>query len=202
MTAKKDLPNWRELYRDEAVEGMPWYFPDIDPDLARALDARGLTSGRALDLGTGPATQAFALQARGFNVTGSDLSSHAIERAKARADQESKHIQFVQDDILATRLQGPFDVVFDRGCFHVFAPEQRAQYVRTVAGLVAPSGVLFLKCFSEQQPGDYGPYRLSPKDIEASFGEAFEIVSIERTVYQGPLPQQPLALFCTLRTKR
>jgi hypothetical protein len=43
---------------------------------------------------------------------------------------------------------------------------------------------------------------LSPQDIEDTFSEAFEIVSIERTVYQGPLPQQPQALFCALRIKR
>lgn len=201
MTEPKTFPNWQDLYRDEAVERMPWYFPDIDPDLARALETRGLKAGRALDLGTGPATQAFALQARGFDVTASDLSSHAIDRAKARAAREGKHIQFVQDDILSTHLQGPFDVVFDRGCFHVFAPELRPNYARTLASLVAPGGVLFLKCFSEQQPGDFGPYRLSPKDIDSTFGEAFEVLSIDRTIYQGTMAEQPQALFCTLRKR-
>lgn len=202
MTEKKVLPNWQEFYRDQAVEHMPWYFADIDPDLARALDARGLKSGRALDLGTGPGTQAFALQARGFHVTASDLSPHAIDKARARATQENKHIDFVQDDILSTRLRGPFDVVFDRGCFHVFDPELRPRYVRALAGLVEPGGIVFLKCFSEQQPGDYGPYRLSPNDIEHIFGGAFEVVAIDRTVYQGTMAEQPQALFCTLQRKR
>lgn len=144
----RPFPNWLEFYRDQPVEQMPWFYAELDPDLERALAAHRLDSGRALDLGTGPATQALALAKRGFVVTASDLSAHAIEQGRARATEHGLQIDFVQDDILSTQLAGPFDLVFDRGCFHVFAPEQRPRYVETLAALVAPGGLLFLKCFS------------------------------------------------------
>jgi 2-polyprenyl-3-methyl-5-hydroxy-6-metoxy-1,4-benzoquinol methylase len=193
------FPNWNEIYRVQPVESMPWYLPGLDPDLARALTDHGLTQGQLLDLGTGPATQAFALAELEFQVTASDLSSDAVAQGQARAESQGLRIQFIQDDILDTRLTGNFDLVFDRGCFHVFAPEHRATYARTVAGLIKPGGLLFLKCFSEEQPGDFGPYRLSVREIEETFAPAFEVLSIEHTVYQGTMALAPKALFCTLR---
>ncbi|MET0388867.1 MAG: class I SAM-dependent methyltransferase [Polyangiales bacterium] len=193
------FPNWHELYRDQTAESLPWYYPGIDPDLDRALNARHLTSGRALDLGTGPATQAMALAERGFEVVGSDLSGEAITQAKQRFGTRNPRVRFVQDDIVNSTLSDQFDLVLDRGCFHVLAPEQRARYAQTLAGLVVPEGHLFLKCFSEDQPGDLGPYRFSPREIEATFKPAFEILSIERTIYQGTLDPPPQALFCILR---
>ena len=64
-----------------------------------------------------------------------------------------------------------------------------------------PGGFFFLKCFSDAQPGDVGPYRLTAKEIETTFEGAFEIVSIVRTIYQGTLAEKPKAFFCTLRRR-
>jgi 2-polyprenyl-3-methyl-5-hydroxy-6-metoxy-1,4-benzoquinol methylase len=195
------FPNWNELYGQQAVETMPWYYAALDPDLERGLAEQKLVSGRLLDLGTGPGTQAFELAQRGYQVTAADLSQQAIDQARAKSAERNLAIDFVQDDILASKLTGSFDAVFDRGCFHVFAPELRPTYASAVAKLVRPQGVLFLKCFSELQPGDIGPYRLTKREIETTFETAFELVSIVPTIYQGTLAEKPKAYFCTLRRK-
>lgn len=52
------FPNWEELYRNDTVEALLWYWPSVDPDLETALARKGVASGRALDQGTGPGTQA------------------------------------------------------------------------------------------------------------------------------------------------
>lgn len=198
----RPFPDWHKIYEQQPVERMPWYYPDLDPDLARALESRGLRAGRALDLGTGPATQAYALAALGFDVTASDISEHAVEQGRAGAAERGLTIDFVRDDIMNSQLHSGFDLIFDRGCYHVFAPECRAPYAQTVARLLAPTGTFFLKCFSEEQPGDIGPYQTRPEEIRKTFGEQYEILAIERTVYQGTLPVLPRALFCTLRLKQ
>ena len=200
MTARP-FPDWHKIYKDQAAERLPWYYPDLDPDLARALEARGIKAGRVLDLGTGPATQAYALAALGFEVTASDISEHAVEQGRAGAAERGLKIDFVRDDVLHSQLRAGFDLIFDRGCYHVFAPELRGHYAQTVARLLAPTGTFFLKCFSEEQPGDVGPYQTSPEEARRVFGEHFEVLAIERTVYQGTLPVLPRALFCTLRLK-
>jgi methylase of polypeptide subunit release factors len=75
----KDFPDWETLYKTQKIEAMPWYNENLGSDLENELDQRKITSGKLLDLGTGPATQAIWLAKRGFNVIGSDLSEAAIK---------------------------------------------------------------------------------------------------------------------------
>jgi 2-polyprenyl-3-methyl-5-hydroxy-6-metoxy-1,4-benzoquinol methylase len=195
------FPDWREIYRERPIEQMPWFCPELDPDVAAALDRLGLTSGKALDLGTGPGTQAIGLAKRGFDTTGSDVSEAAVADASRRAEAAGTAVRFVADDILASELGETFDVVLDRGCFHVMAPEQRPKVVASIAKLVRPGGYLLLKTFSAKQPGDFGPYRFTPADIGEAFLSAFDIESIQETIYQGQLVPPPFALFSVLSRK-
>jgi cyclopropane fatty-acyl-phospholipid synthase-like methyltransferase len=190
---------WDERYQQQAVETMPWFYPELDDDLAQALDALGLRSGSALDLGTGPGTQAIQLTRRGFDVTATDLSEAAIRLAQERAQALGLAIRWQQDDILSSRLIGPFDLIFDRGCFHVLPPEWRQDYISTVAGLLKLGGFFFLKCFSQLQPGTEGPNRFTPAQIQSIFSSRLEVHSVSETVYQGTLDPLPRALFCVMQ---
>ena len=193
------FPGWEERYQQQAVETMPWFYPELDDDLRLALDQSGLRQGRALDLGTGPGTQAMQLAQRGFDVTATDISAAAIRLAHAKAEAQGLTVSWRQDDILSTRLTGPFELIFDRGCFHVLPPERRADYVVTVAGLLAPGGSFFLKCFSHLQPGTHGPNRFTPEEIQAIFRSQLVVHAITETVYQGTLDPLPRALFCVMQ---
>lgn len=191
--------HWEALYRAQDVESMPWYYPDLDPDFQKALADAGVEGGKALDLGTGPGTQAMALAGMGFSVTATDISRTAVEKAKIKAAAKGLKVTFLVDDILETRLKTAFDCVFDRGVFHVLDPESRPTYVATIRNLLAPKGRLFLKCFSDKQPGNEGPYRLSPTQIRKQFTPALNVVSISESVFHGTLAGEPKALFVVMR---
>ena len=198
MNQRRELPDWKQLYREKEVETMPWFNPNLDPDLDQALTKLNLHTGTLLDLGTGSGTQAMVLAERGFTVTGTDISDAAISRAKGIAQEKGLDIDFRQDDILNSNLNQEFDFIFDRGCFHVFQPEQRQDYVRVVSRLMKPKGYLFLKCFSHLETREEGPYRFTAEEIGEIFGSQFNVCSVEDTVYQGTLEQFPKALFCIL----
>lgn len=191
-------PGWDQVYRSNSGERMPWYYRELDPDVARTIDAYRLR-GRAVDVGTGPGTQAIALAERGFDTTGTDISPAAVEAARTR-DTKGR-VRFVVDDVLASRLDERFDLVFDRGCFHVLPAARRADYVRAIAARLAPGGMLLLKCFADDQPGEGGPSRFSPDDVRQIFGGMFDVLEITRTIYHGTLEPPPRALFCVLRAR-
>lgn len=198
MTTQREFPDWEQLYRNQDVESMPWFNPELDLDLDEALTNLNLQTGTALDLGTGPGTQAMALAERGFEVTATDLSETAIEKALAKAKEKGLDISFRQDDILNSKLDQKFDFVLDRGCFHVLPPEQRQNYIRVVDSLIKPKGYLFLKCFSHLETREAGPYRFTPEEIKDIFRSRFNVSSVKETLYYGTLEPLPRALFCVL----
>lgn len=203
MSDQRQFPDWASFYEQNETTGMPWYYAGLDPDLEQALGALNIHNGTALDLGTGPGSQAIELSKRGFQVTATDLSEAAVRKAGELYLQQQIEqpplITWLADDILNTGLSGPFDLIFDRGCFHVLPPATRPQYVATVSKLLESGGHLFLKCFSRLQPGEVGPHRFTAEEIELIFGTHFRVCSVTETVYQGQLDPLPKALFCVLQ---
>ena len=195
----KDFPDWETLYKTQKVETMPWYNENLDSDLEKELAERKIiTDGKFLDLGTGPATQAMWLAERGFKVIASDLSEAAISRAKKIYSKE-KNVNFVVDDILNSKLNdNEFDYIFDRGCFHVLLPADRKKYINKIKKILKANGILFLKCFSDKEPRQEGPYKFSQDEIRDLFSESFQIHSVKETVYQGTLDPFPKALFVVM----
>lgn len=72
-----------------------------------------------------------------------------------------------------------FDTVLDSGLFHIFSDEHRAAYVEGLKVVTRPSTRYFMLCFSEHQPGDFGPRRVTQTDIRQSFNSGWRIESIE-----------------------
>lgn len=198
----RGFPSWETLYEGDEIERLPWFFRELDPDLAAALDRHGVRApARVLDQGTGPGTQAIALAKRGYAVTASDIAPAALAYASTKAAEAGVTVRFVRDDVLATELTGPFDAIFDRGCFHVLSPESRSAYAAAMHRLLAPGGFLFVKTFSHLQPGNEGPHRFGPDDVRAAFEPRFEVLETLDTVYQGQRDPLPLALFSTMRPR-
>ena len=176
---------------------MNWYYPELDPDLNNALNDYNITSGTLLDLGTGPGTQSIELAKRGFSVTATDISGKAIKLAS----KLSNEVHFINDDILSSKLKQRFDYIFDRGCFHAISADDRVKYVKSVEQLLRKDGILFLKCFSDKEKGEWGPYRFSKEMIIEIFKTSFNVLKINDTVYQGTMNPLPQALFVIMQRK-
>lgn len=193
------FPDWNNLYRQD-VRTMPWYNEKLDADLEKEIKQREITKGRFLDLGTGPGTQATQLAKMGFDVTGTDLSENAVQKAR----KLDGTINFVVDDILDSRLEkNSFDYILDRGCFHVLSTDKWDEYCKKIHYILDENGLFFLKCFSiKGKKQDFGPYKFSEKEIRNIFGKDFVIESITDAVFQGTLPFFPKALFAVMSKKK
>jgi len=198
----KEFPSWDDYYKENDVEKMPWYEKDLDLDLKEEIELKELKEGKFLDLGTGPGTQAAQLAKFGFNVTGSDLSQSAVDRAKKLYPSPL----YVTDDILNSKFpDDEFDFILDRGVFHVFEPEQRPTYLSHIKRILKENGILFLKCMSIEEkdlPGDKGPFKYSKGQIKEFFENGFEIESIKDTVYYGTINPLPKSLFVVMKNKK
>jgi len=192
------LPDWNSIYNEMRVEDMPWYYPELDPDLKKALEDLHILSGSFLDLGTGPGTQAIELSKMGFEVTGTDLSAEAIKKAGQLTDS----VKFIQYDILNSHIDTKFDYISDRGCFHIIPEDKRVTYISKVSTLLNKEGLFFLKCFSDKNPTTgYGPFHFSETMIKSLFDKHFNILYIKESVYQSISSQNNKTLFVVMRKR-
>ena len=198
-STNRKLLTWDDYYKNEKIEKMPWYNEELDFDLKEKLNAMQLHNGILLDLGTGPGTQALQLVKKGFDVIGSDISETVIKRNKIIYENKYQNIKFVGNILDSDFKDNYFDYIFDRGCFHVFSGEDRPKYYNQIKRILKQNGILFLKCFSIDEPMKGGPYRFSQNDIHNIFSKNFQINDIKKTVYQGTLDPLPKALFGVMK---
>ncbi|MFC7618960.1 class I SAM-dependent methyltransferase [Microlunatus sp. GCM10028923] len=105
----------------------------------------GLDAGRALDLGCGEGGDAIWLAGRGWQVTGVDVSSVAIERARAAAlgAEVADRVEWAVADLGSWTGEGSYDLV--TACFfHSPVEPDRAGALRRAAALVASGGRMLI----------------------------------------------------------
>jgi len=182
----------------------PWDTNEPDPHLVELVRSGVIPKGRALDIGCGTGTNVLWLAAQGFDVMGVDVSSRAIEMAKAKSAGAEGRFSFATHDILAAEVpSGPFDFVFDRGCFHVFdEPADRARFAERVAAALRPGGQwLSIMGSTEGPPRDHGPPRRSVRDIANAIEPSLEIVSLRASEFDADLPTRARAWVCLARRR-
>ena len=98
----------------------------------------------------------------------------------------------VWDALALADLHEQFDTVLDSGLFHVLDDERRARYVTSLAAVLAPRGRVLLACFSDRQPGDWGPRRIRQAELRDVFAHGWVIESIEPVLFHTNL-EPPIA---------
>jgi SAM-dependent methyltransferase len=165
----------------------PWDIGTPQSEFVRLAEAGEIT-GRVIDIGCGTGENALYLATRGLDVVGVDGAPIAIERARRKAKERGLTAVFEVRDVLnLSEITEKFDVAIDSGCFHVFDDAERPSYVRNVHQILRPHGRLFLLCFSDRQPGDWGPRRVTQQELRDSFADKFSIESIRAAHFDAVL---------------
>jgi SAM-dependent methyltransferase len=177
---------------------MPW---DIGPrqELVELVENRRIKPCRAIDLGSGTASNVIFLAQHGFDVTGVDFATSAIVLGRKRARGAGVKAEFIKDDL--TKLQhviGTFDFLVDYGTLDDLRPGDRDLYMQNVLPLAHPGSLFLLYCF-EWSPSwweqlllritFFGAIALEPGEVERRFNQYFEIEEIAREINQRGWPR-------------
>jgi len=167
---------WDESYTGSTPA--PWDIGRPQPAFVR-LAEEGLLRGRLLDSGCGTGENTLMAAARGAEAMGVDAAATAIERARAKAAERGVAARFEVADVLDLgRIGLTFDTIIDSGVFHVFNDDDRVRYVASLASAAEPGGTCYLMCFSDRQPGDWGPRRVRRDELIDAFSDGWTIDSI------------------------
>lgn len=177
------------FFNDSYAGEPPWDIGRPQPAFV-ALAQRGEARGSILDVGCGTGENALFFAGLGHAVVGVDGAPAAIAKAreKAREREEASgsklDISFQVHDALALGTLGrTFDTIIDSGLFHVFGDEDRARYVASLATVAQPGTRYFMLCFSERQPGDLGPRRVTQAEIRAAFADGWRVDDIQEAEF-------------------
>jgi SAM-dependent methyltransferase len=165
---------------DESYAGTPaWDIGRPQPAFLE-LAERGVLRGRVLDVGCGTGEHALMAARLGHEATGIDMAPTAIAIAQGKARDRGVTARFlVWDALRLSDLHEMFDTVLDCGLFHVFDDADRVGYADSLRAVLPPGGRIHMLCFSDRQPGDWGPRRVAQHDIRASFRDGWQVDSIE-----------------------
>jgi SAM-dependent methyltransferase len=192
--------DWESIYA--GGQRPPWDIDRPQPAFVR-LAEQGLLSGALLDAGCGTGEHTLLAASHGADALGIDVAAAAIERARHKASERRVAASFQVADALALdQLGRVFDTVIDSGVFHVFDDAARARYVTSLGSVVRAGGCCYLMCFSELQPGDWGPRRVRQDEIRLAFQDEWELSAIAADTFElnhGVGPDSARAWLATLR---
>ena len=167
--------DWDESYAGPLP---PWDIGRPQPAFVRLADA-GALAGAVLDAGCGTGEHTILATSNGARALGIDVARRAIETARAKAAKRGSAASFrVLDALRLATLGQVFDTIVDSGLFHVFDDGARGRYVTALKAVLRPGGHLHLMCFSDRQPGDWGPRRVTADELGAAFGSGWRIDSL------------------------
>jgi SAM-dependent methyltransferase len=148
----------------------------------RELAEQGRLAGRVLDVGCGTGEHALMAAAIGLEASGIDSSPTAIAMAGRKAEERALRARFLTWDALELDALGEsFDTVLDCGLFHVFDDTDRLRFVAALWASMPAGARYYMLCFSDREPGDWGPRRIREAEIRDSFVEGWQVESIEPT---------------------
>jgi SAM-dependent methyltransferase len=170
----KLLDRWDRFYRDGRHP--PWNLGAAAPDLREAVERGDITPCRVVVLGCGTGVNPIYLASRGFDVTAIDIAPTALSIAEADAAKAGVKVRWLLADVLALPPMQPFDLIFDRGCYHNVRYVDAEGFVESLDRLSRPGTKFFvLSCNRDRAPG------VRERTMREDFSELFDFEWIRKS---------------------
>jgi len=182
----------------------PWDIGKPDFNLIETVTKIPIKSCKALDIGCGTGDNSIWLAQKQFQVTGTDVSEIAIEKAKEKALKSNVKCTFFVVDFFKSRIEGaPFGFVFDRGCFHTFdSNKERKKFAKNVASNLEKNGLwLSLIGSADERRQGPGPPQRKANDIVAALEPYFEILSLFSSHFDSNRQNPPKCWVCLMQKR-
>jgi SAM-dependent methyltransferase len=143
---RRKRPWFEEVFDEDYLRTLPFLTPaQTEKEAAFVQEGLQIQPGaHLLDLGCGYGRHAMELAARGFEVTGIDLSLALLIRAADEAQRRGLRVNFVHGDMRELNLEEPFDGAYSIGTsFGYFDDETNRKVAHGVAKALKP-GARFL----------------------------------------------------------
>jgi SAM-dependent methyltransferase len=187
------LERWDSAYRRSGRPG--WDTGRPSSELKQAVEEGTLRPCRAVEMGCGSGTNAVYLAAQGFDVTAIDVAPTALSQAQEKAKKAGAGVRWLLADVLAPPKLEPFDLIYDRGCYHGVRGQNAAAYVEAIRRLSHPGTRILILAGNANDPRrGGGPPKVREEEIRADFASGFEFEWLRETRFDTRDPEGQGAL--------
>jgi ubiquinone/menaquinone biosynthesis C-methylase UbiE len=199
--------HWEDVYRTTAADELGWN--QAHPTMSLSLiESTGVQkTGNFIDVGGGDSTLVDHLLDQGFKqITVLDISSFALERAKARLGDRAHLVTWIESDITDFRSSQKYDVWHDRALFHFLTDgEDREKYLETMNKVVSAQGHVIIATFGYEAPSTCSGLpvvRYSPEFLTAAVGKDYEFIESFEELHSTPGGNKQPFIYCRLTRRR
>ena len=204
MTDANRKSHWETVYTTKGESEVSWFQENPAPSLELIELVRPTPEAAIADIGGGASRLVDSLLARGFrHVTVLDISSAALDAAKARLGERASEVQWVVADVTKWHPAHAFDIWHDRAAFHFLTePADRSAYIARVRQAVRPGGHVIIGTFAIDGPEKCSGLPVNRYDaagLAKQLGEGFELLESRRQDHSTPWNSSQRFQFCIFR---
>ena len=175
--------DWQKHYDEN---DLAWDLGEVANPFVRLWEDKVLTPGSLIVPGCGQGHEVIYFAERGFQVTGVDFSSGAVEllsESLSRKNLNAKvlHRNFFELDETYSKA---YDALLEQTFFCAIHKDQRSAYVETVSRILKPGGLLFGLFYETGEEGG-PPFNTTEADIQNHFAAAFDIERLEKCSFSS-----------------
>jgi methyl halide transferase len=170
------LESWDAEYRGKQPPA--WDIGRPADELQKVLKEGAIRQCRVVDLGCGSGTDAIFLASHGFRVTGIDISPTALGLAEEKARKAGVSVQWVLADVTLPPSIGPFDLIYDRGCYHNVRDQNLDAYLETVRRFSRPGTKLLVLSARRDAQSREGSSGVTEEELRFDFSSFFDVESL------------------------
>ncbi len=184
----RQLDRWDSAYRRSGAPG--WDVGRPASELTSLVESKTVRTGRALVIGCGTGTNAVYLASQGFEVTAIDIAPTALALGERRARAAKVEVRWLLADAVALPPVGPFDLIFDRGCYHHVRGYDAKGFVAGVNRLSRPGTHFLILAGNANEPRHYGPPRVDETELVNDYAATWDFVWLREMRFESRDPNR------------
>lgn len=211
VAAREDLvedtnrqAHWEDVYTTKGENEVSWFQQSPAPSLELIVQAGAGSNSAIVDIGGGASRLVDHLVDQGFaDVTVLDLSSAALETAKARLGARADQVQWLVADATTWEPVRRYDIWHDRAAFHFLTDaEDRAAYIERLTRGLKAGGHAIIATFALDGPEKCSGLPVARYDsagLARTLGAAFRLLHTQRQEHATPWDTRQIFQFSVFR---
>lgn len=183
--------HWNRIYAERDPQALSWQQSVPTTSLKLIAEANLDQAAAIVDVGGGTSTLAAHLLDAGYtDITVTDISAAAVQRAQTQLGSASDRVAWIEADIRSHDFGREFDLWHDRAVMHFMVDEaDRDAYLDAKRRALRPGGHLILATFGPDGPtrcSGLPVHRYQPDELSAIIGSDFETISTTLELHHTP----------------